>query len=551
MDLINLESEVFDLISEASEQVYLYIADMSRDYSHWSPSAVEYFGLPGEYIENTAQTWAEYIHPEDRHVFLEDMDRIFRGVSDRHNCEYRARNANGEYVWVQCKGVVRRNEDGSGRMFAGIMTNLGIMAKVDILTGLLNAQEGMAQLERYIEEGQSGAILLFGLDNFTRINDLYGFEAGDRILRLAAKEIQELHCGMPFRMDGDKIMCLVPNCNRDIAEYIFSEVQDIFVNVPRMVGMLSSLSVSCGAVLFPSDDASPGELRARAEHALEIAKRSHPGTLARYSSELHQKAVKSFELQEMLRKAIENGCEGFFLNYQPLIRSDGQSVFGAEALLRFSCPELDMPFVSPGEFIPVLEKNGMIKDVGAWVIRTALKQAAEWRKIIPDFCVSVNVSYSQMIQPNFKEIVLNALEESGVPSDGLILELTESCRYLELEQLQDVFSFFAAQGVKMALDDFGTGYASVDTLRTLTPPWIKIDHTFVASIGKNRMDEAIIEYLLQLCHHTNINVCVEGIETQEILSIVQKYGPQLLQGYYFSKPLSSGAFADMYIGKGA
>ena len=551
MDLINLESEVFDLISEASEQVYLYIADMSRDYSHWSPSAVEYFGLPGEYIENTAQVWAEYIHPEDRHIFLEDMDRIFRGVSNRHNCEYRARNANGEYVWVQCKGVVRRNEDGSGRMFAGIMSNLGIMAKVDILTGLLNAQEGMAQLERYIEEGQSGAMLLFGLDNFTRINDLYGFEAGDRILRLAAKEIQELHCGMPFRMDGDKVMCLVPDCTRDIAEYIFSEVQDIFVNVPRVVGMLSSLSVSCGAVLFPSDDASPGELRARAEHALEIAKRSHPGTLARYSSELHQKAVKSFELQEMLRKAIENDCEGFFLNYQPLIRSDGQSVFGAEALLRFSCPELDMPFVSPGEFIPVLEKNNMINEVGAWVIRTALKQAAEWRKIVPDFCVSVNVSYSQMIQPNFKEIVLNALEESGVPSDGLILELTESCRYLELEQLRDVFSFFAAQGIKMALDDFGTGYASVDTLRTLTPPWIKIDHTFVASIGKNRMDEAIIEYLLQLCHHTNINVCVEGIENQEILSIVQKYRPQLLQGYYFSKPLSIEAFADTYIGKGA
>lgn len=551
MDLINLESEVFDLISEASEQVYLYIADMDRDYSHWSSSAVEYFGLPGGYIENTAQVWAEYIHPEDRHIFLEDMDRIFRGVSNRHNCEYRARNAKGEYVWVQCKGVVRRNQDGSARLFAGIMTTLGTMAKVDVLTGLLNAQEGMAQLERYIEAGQPGALMLFGLDNFTRINDLYGFEAGDRILRLAGKGMRELHCGTSFRMDGDKVMCLIPDCTRDIAEYIFSEVQDIFTNVPRVVGMLSSLSVSCGIVCFPENGTVPSELRARAEHTLEIAKRNHPGSLARYSSELHQQAVKSFELQEMLRKAIENDCEGFFLNYQPLIRGDGQSVFGAEALLRFSCPELDMPFVSPGEFIPVLEKNNMINAVGAWVIRTALKQAAEWRKIVPDFCVSVNVSYSQMIQPNFKEIVLNALEESGVPPEGLILELTESCRYLELEQLRDVFSFFAAQGVKMALDDFGTGYASVDTLRTLTPPWIKIDHTFVASIGKNRMDEAIIEYLLQLCHHTNINVCVEGIETQEILSIVQKYRPQLLQGYYFSKPLSTGAFADMYIGKGA
>lgn len=119
MDLISLESEVFDLISEASEQVYLYIADMSRDYSRWSASAVEYFGLPGGYIENTAQVWVEYIHPEDRHIFLEDMDRIFRGVSDRHNCEYRARNAKGEYVWVQCKGVVQRNEDGSARLFPG------------------------------------------------------------------------------------------------------------------------------------------------------------------------------------------------------------------------------------------------------------------------------------------------------------------------------------------------------------------------------------------------------------------------------------------------
>ncbi len=551
MDLVNLESEVFDLISEATEQVYTFALDLSRDYSRWSKNAVEYFGLPGEYIENTVQVWLSHIYPEDRPAFLEDFDRVLRGESKRHDCEYRIRNAKGEYVWVQSKGAARHNPDGSPRSFAAVLSNLDTLAKFDPLTGLLNTQEGMAQLARNIAEGKSGVLMLFGLDNFTRINDLYGFGAGDQILRLAGKEIQALHCGQTFRMDGDKAMCLIPDCNPEVAEYIYSEVQEIFQNVPRVMGMPSSLSVSCGVVHYPEDGTVPGELRTRAEHALEIAKRGRLGGLTRYSANLHQEAIKIFELQEMLTKAVQNDCVGFFLNYQPLVSNDEKTIFGAEALLRFSCPELNRPFVSPAEFIPLLEQSGMINTVGAWVLRTALKQTAEWRKFMPDFCVSVNVSYEQMTKPGFRDIVLSALQENGVSPDGLILELTESCRYLELQHLQETFDFFAQQGIKVALDDFGTGYSSVDALRTLTPPWIKLDHTFVASIGKNPKDEAIIEYLIQLCRHIDIEVCVEGIENQEILEIVQKYRPSLLQGYYFSKPLSEQAFAKAYIGKGA
>jgi len=314
---------------------------------------------------------------------------------------------------------------------------------------------------------------------------------------------------------------LIPVFGERTAELAFSAVQHILENLPKLEGDPVRLTASCGIARFPEDSDKAGELRTYAEYALEFAKSNRRGSMASYSPTLHQHAILIYKLRDALRHSIDNGFEGFWLAYQPLIREEDGSVFGAEALLRFKMP--DGQFVSPAEFIPILENDGMISEVGEWVLRTALQQVKAWRKFIPDFCVSVNVSYVQMSTPKFRQVVLDTLEQTGIGPDGVILELTESCRHSAPDRLQEEFKFFAEHDIRMALDDFGTGYASIDILRTLTPPWIKIDHTFVSSITESEMDEAILEYILQLCRHAQINVCVEGIENQEVLHIVRRF----------------------------
>ena len=161
IDISNLDSHIFDALSQTSDNMYIYIADLERDFSRWSKPSVDYFNLPGEFIENTAKEWVQHIHPADQHIFLEDIGRIFEGKSNRHNCEYRALNKYGKYVWVRCQGIVERNADGSLGLFVGTMMNLGVNAKFDQPTGLYTFHELKKQLPSFISHGMEGAVLLF------------------------------------------------------------------------------------------------------------------------------------------------------------------------------------------------------------------------------------------------------------------------------------------------------------------------------------------------------------------------------------------------------
>ena len=181
-------------------------------------------------------------------------------------------------------------------------------------------------------------------------------------------------------------------------------------------------------------------LHANVEYALEQAKKVGRGSIAQFSGQMHRKTVEKFRLQEVLRESVANNCRGFALVYQPLVNGETQEVYGAETLMRFYLP--DGTLVSPMEFIPILEEDGTIRQVGEWLLNKALAQAALWRRENPDFVISVNVSYIQILQEGFREMVTRIVEESGTPEKQLILELTESCKVSDPNGLRDDFEYF-------------------------------------------------------------------------------------------------------------
>ena len=544
IDIANLDSQIFEALGQTSDNMYIYMADLQRDFSRWSRSSVKYFDMPGEYIENTAEEWVKHIHPQDRHIFLDDMKRIFEGKSNRHNCEYRALN---NYVWVKCQGIVQRNEDGSLGLFVGTMMNLGVNAKFDQPTGLYTFYELKKQLPIFINQGMEGAILLFDVDRLQRINDLLGYTVGDEVLQSLGRKCQELVGVTFYRGPGGKFYCITTEKNMEMVTWIYNQVQKFAEDVPGEMQVEIQLTVSCGVTFFPQDADDLETLHSNVEYALEQAKKNGRGSIAQFSGKMHQRTVERFRLQEALREAVANNFNGFSLVYQPLVKGWNQKVYGAETLMRFTLP--DGTTVSPMNFIPILEEDGSIRKVGKWLLEAALKQASAWQKIYADFVISINISYVQMLQSGFREMVMKTVKNQNTPPKLLILELTESCKVSDPNRLCEDFQYFKDAGINMALDDFGTEYSSIALLRKLKPQWIKIDHTFVRSINDDEMDQAILEYIMNLSKQTNIKVCVEGVETSEILSVVQSYHPELLQGYYFSKPCPAEEFSRKYFGE--
>lgn len=544
IDISNLDSHIFDALSQTSDNMYIYIADLERDFSRWSKPSVDYFNLPGEFIENTSKEWVQHIHPADQHIFLEDIGRIFEGKSNRHNCEYRALNKYGKYVWVRCQGIVERNADGSLGLFVGTMMNLGVNAKFDQPTGLYTFHELKKQLPAFISHGMEGAVLLFDVDRLQRINDILGYLVGDEVLQRLGQKCQSLEGVISYRGPGGKFYCITTEKSENALDRIYKEMQKFSVEVPREMNLEIQLTISCGVAFFPQDAEDFETLHANVEYALEQAKKVGRGSIAQFSGQMHRKTVEKFRLQEVLREYVANNCRGFALVYQPLVNGETQDVYGAETLMRFYLP--DGTLVSPMEFIPILEEDGTIRQVGEWLLNKALAQAALWRMENPDFVISVNVSYIQILQEGFREMVTRIVEKSGTPEKQLILELTESCKVSDPNGLRDDFEYFKNMGINMALDDFGTEYSSIALLRKLKPQWIKIDHTFVRSIQDDEMDQAILEYIMNLSKQTRIKVCVEGVENKEILSVVQTYKPELLQGYYYSRPCSAEEFSKKY-----
>lgn len=395
IDILNLDSRIFEALSQTSDNLYIYIADLERDFSRWSKSSVDYFNMPGEYIENTAQEWVKHIHPQDQHIFLEDMGRIFEGKSNRHNCEYRALNKYGKYVWVKCQGIVERNEDGSLGLFVGTMMNLGVNAKFDQPTGLYTFHELKKQLPVFINQGMEGVILLFDVDRLQRINDILGYIVGDEVLQRLGQKCQTLVGVTFYRGPGGKFYCITTDNSMDMIEWIDQKVQKFAEEVPKEMNLEMQLTISCGVAFFPQDAEDFETLHANVEYALEQAKKSGRGNIAKFSGIMHRRTVAQFRLQEVLREAIANDFRGFALVYQPLVSGRDQKIFGAETLMRFYLPVGTM--VSPMEFIPILEEDGTIRKVGEWLLKTALAQAAIWRRTDPDFVISVNVSYIQML----------------------------------------------------------------------------------------------------------------------------------------------------------
>ncbi len=383
------------------------------------------------------------------------------------------------------------------------------------------------------------AILLLDLDNFKQINDSLGHDAGDELLIQMAKKLS--HCvreaDIVARVGGDEFAILLLN-PRD-TQVAANVAQKVLADIAQTFHIFSndvSVRASIGIAIYPDDGTTATQLTKAADTAMYHAKSSGRNTFKYFSRAMHERIQHDMKMTQELHKALDG--QQMSVHFQPQLKVNNNQLVGFEALIRWHHPKMGQ--VSPAEFIPVAETNGLITEIGDWCLMQALRQTKSWNENLVNgnrVNIAVNVSSLQFKQNKFAEHVINIVTSSGLPPELLELEITETAIMENPEQTIEDLHKLRAAGIRISMDDFGTGYSSLAQLKQLPIDVLKIDKSFIDEINQNDSGNAIVKSIIDLAHSLDISVVAEGVETQDQFTFLQKSDCDVVQGYYFSKPL--------------
>ena len=531
-------------VMNASIPDSLYVWDLDEDKVFYTqPISYKYVLQHKDEQGFAVQELLNLTYPLDRPKIEKQIFRIANGLESEFEIEYRLVNREGKRVWINNKGQQLTIANGEKRVVIGCCSTSIFDTRVDKLTGLSYGMNWREDLCDAVAEGSQGYLFIADVDDLAAINAQKGRAYGDKVLQEIAK-VLEKHMGQwngIFRLSGDRFAVILQHANHDRAQAFYDRIK---------ADLQKYCTLSVGVATFnDGDDRSIPQLLQYAETALVEAKSQGKNMINFFSTEKYNRYLSQINLQDEIRNSIVNDCEGFFVCYQPLIEGKNFKLLGAEALLRYRSPIRGL--LSPGEFIMLLEKTGMICPVGKWILREALKQCLEWRKVVPDFRVSVNVSYVQLNQEGFVQEVLDVLEELGAPGDALTLEITESMHLRDFDKFNRIFSLWKQAGIYIAVDDFGTGYSSLSYLKRLQFDIIKIDQCFVSDVTESAYNYRLISTVQELANFSNILICLEGVETEKQLRLLSDLRPDVYQGYLFSRPVEANVFTASFIDNGA
>lgn len=393
------------------------------------------------------------------------------------------------------------------------------------------------------------ALLHIDLDNFKRINETFGYDAGDQLLRYVAERftasLRKTDSITRFMTeDTESLMARLGGDEFTILLNEIADIQDAALVANRITGLLSEpftiggeevfITASIGISVYPLDSADMNSLCKNADIAMNQAKKQGRNRYQYYSESMNTSTIERFTIENKLRRALERN--EFMLFYQPQIDISTGRIIGVEALIRWLQP--DLVLVKPGKFIPVTEETGLIVPIGEWILRSACAQSKLWRdEGLEPFNITVNVSGVQFLQDAFIEMVAQALIDSGVDGSFLKLELTESILMKDLENSIRKMNLLRDMGVRISIDDFGTGYSCLNYLKRFPVEILKIDRSFIKDVEANSDDQSIVRAIIALAHNLNMKVIAEGVETKKQLGLLRGYGCDAAQGFLICPPI--------------
>ncbi len=555
---LKLSDERYQIALESADIAMIFI---ERDGTVPYLSDVGY-RLMGMNISNALdiQSLLHRIHPSDREIYASNI----LGCTDNNKqfsvCEVRILGKNDEFRWFAFKFKLINNPTTGDPCIAGAFYDINDdkekdlmiekLAFEDDLTGIYNRQKFLRIVKETLINAKFNsmryAVLTFNLNKFHRFNDLYGVEAGDRILKKVADILKYNPYGRDCtvaRLGNDEFACLIRLENKE--EHLEQYVSDISDRIQQYTAEQYDeikLTISAGACIYPDNVSDFHEVYERSIFSMRTAKANPNGSYQIYDSKIKELILKREIFEKELIDAVEK--KQFELYYQPKVDISSEKIVGAEALIRWNHPVRGV--VSPVEFIPIAEEIGIINEIGKWTLETACIQNKIWQdQGLTNIKVSVNISSIEFYQTDIVGAVKTTLQKTGLDPKWLEIELTESMALVDVEETILKMNALKEIGVGISMDDFGTGYSSLSYIQNLPIDELKLDKSFINKITLDETTKNIIHAIINLAKIIGLVVVAEGVEEREQFNLLKEMNCNQIQGYLFSKPLKSNEIISM------
>lgn len=529
---------MFQGIFQQNNTSYFYFGDLQKDLFYISDNMREAFGFQRNIISGLLTEWEKRIvSEEEKEKYRDNVENMVKHRRCIHDLRYRVRNIEGKIIWIRCYGVLTWNEDKTVPLFfSGRVTHQDDDFIVDPVTGFPRT---VVMLQRMNEINEDTIRTIgFSLNNITEINNTKGRAYADHLVRMIADDLVKEFSSKTFfyRLDGMRYLAIMDPSYTEKKDHVVEAIRDIVSKRYKMMGISIQTSCSFAFMEYCRLKTTPADFLEQMVSLIKVAKHNCNSAFEEYSDDNIYKIKYMSKMALTLSHDVLNGMDNFEIVIQPMVSGKNGEIVGGEALMRWY---FDGAVISPLVFIPMLEKAGMIHIAGRWVFEQAVCACIRCRCYRENFSMTFNVSMHQLADTGFTEYMRQILYKYELDGRYLIAEMTENFMDVEPDKMFEFVDQCKQMGISIALDDFGNGYSSFRRLLQYPSSLIKLDRTLMGEMMESEEKKNFISSIVYACHKFGKKVCMEGVENAEQNSMIKEADCDMIQGYYYYKPIKT------------
>lgn len=529
-------SDVMAKVTDLSRNLYLLVTDLQKNLTFVPEKTAEFLGMEAGYSLDFYQKLTAHVHPYDIPEYEEAMGKRLKKEALSEPLYIRMGKENLDYMMGFSTDVLRKE---NREYLIVVLKNENALQEIDAQTDLYSQVKFEEHIKDYLATRRKVAVLEIEFDHMNDMNILYGTNYSEQMQReIGLRFIYMMDADTAvYRMNSSNFAFILRDADREEAEAYMEKIKDTLKENAYIDGHFFEFKIYASGLILDDYKGDISTVQSKLEYTLEKARERRSTGILFFNDLVLSYGGMDLDLMKIIHQSVLNHCDGFYVEYQPIVTSEDGKIMGAEALVRWKKEPYGA--IPPGLFIDWLENDPSMYDLGNFVLEQALWDSKLFLQQNPDFFINVNVSAKQLERPDFCRVVLELLDKTEFPVRHLCLEITERCRSLPVSVINERMAVLRGYGIKFAMDDFGTGSSSSAMALEMLIDEIKIDMSFIRKILVNKKNKAIVKSMVDFANAANIKSCLEGVENKALEDYLRTVGATWFQGYYYSKPVGA------------
>ena len=523
-------------VTDLSKNLYLLVTDLQKNQTFVPEKTAEFLGMEAGYSLDFYQKLTAHVHPYDIPEYEEAMGKRLKKEALSEPLYIRMGKENLDYMMGFSTDVLRKE---NREYLIVVLKNENALQEIDAQTDLYSQVKFEEHIKDYLATRRKVAVLEIEFDHMNDMNILYGTNYSEQVQReIGLRFIYMMDADTAvYRMNSSNFAFILRDADREEAEAYMEKIKDTLKENAYIDGHFFEFKIYASGLILDDYKGDISTVQSKLEYTLEKARERRSTGILFFNDLVLSYGGMDLDLMKIIHQSVLNHCDGFYVEYQPIVTSEDGKIMGAEALVRWKKEPYGA--IPPGLFIDWLENDPSMYDLGNFVLEQALWDSKSFLQQNPEFFINVNVSAKQLERPDFCRVVLELLDKTEFPVKHLCLEITERCRSLPVSVINERMAVLRGYGIKFAMDDFGTGSSSSAMALEMLIDEIKIDMSFIRKILVNKKNKAIVQSMVDFANAANIKSCLEGVENEALEDYLRTVGATWFQGYYYSKPVGA------------